>query len=65
VKSRDLKKEMEDLEKRIAQGKNRLELARKELQDLGARMEVSLDEMRNRVGVLSGDRIQIREADSL
>jgi predicted nucleic acid-binding Zn-ribbon protein len=63
VKSRDLTMEMEDLAKRIAQAKNRLELARKEVQDLEARMKISLDEVRKRVDGLSGKRTQIREPD--
>ena len=63
VRSRDLKMEMEDLTKRIAQAKNRLELARKEVQDLEARMKISLDEVRKRVEGISGKRTQIREPD--
>jgi hypothetical protein len=64
VKSRDLKREMEDLEKRIAQAKNKLELGRKELQDLEARMKLSFDEMASRVGDLSGKLIQINDPGS-
>jgi chromosome segregation ATPase len=63
VKSRDLTRGIEDLEKRIAQAKNRLELARKEVRDLEASMKVSLDEVRKRVEGLSGKRTQIREPD--
>ena len=63
VKSRDLTRGMEDLEKRIAQAKNRLELARKEVQDLEDTMKISIDEVRKRVEGLSGKRTQIREPD--
>jgi predicted nucleic acid-binding Zn-ribbon protein len=64
VKSRDLRKEMEDLEKRIAQAKNRLELARKEVQDLEASMKVSLDEVHNRAEGMSEKHVRVRETDS-
>ncbi|MDD1662331.1 MAG: hypothetical protein LUQ60_01095 [Methanomicrobiales archaeon] len=64
VKSRDLKNEMENLEKRMAQARNRLELAKREIEGLEANMKVSLDEVRNRVESLSGKRVQVREPDS-
>ncbi|MDD1665799.1 MAG: hypothetical protein LUQ32_10630, partial [Methanomicrobiales archaeon] len=64
VKSRNLRKETEDLEKRIAQVKNRVELARKEMQDLEADMRVSLDDIQKKAEGLSEKRIQIRDPDS-
>jgi predicted nucleic acid-binding Zn-ribbon protein len=64
VKSRDLRKEMEGLEKRSAHAKTRLEFARGEVRELEANMKVSLDEMRSRVEGLSERRIQIRDPGS-
>jgi len=64
VKSRDMRREMEDLEKRIRQGKDRLELAEREVKDLEESMKVSLSDIRTRVEGLSGKTIQIREPDS-
>ena len=63
VKSRDVRREMADLEKRISTAKNRLELARREARDLEENMKGTLDDMRNRVGALSEKHIQIREPD--
>jgi hypothetical protein len=64
MKSRGLIKDAEELEKRIAQGKDQLELARKEMRDLEAGIKASLEEIQTRVRGLSENRIQIREPDS-
>ena len=63
VKSRDLVKEREELEKRIAQGRNQLELAGKEMRDLEAGIKASLGEIHTRVRELSENRIRIQEPE--
>lgn len=63
AKSRDLKKEAEDLEKRMARAKDRLEQVRGEGADLESRMHASLDDVQRRVEALSGRPVQIREPD--
>jgi hypothetical protein len=64
AKSRNLKREREELEKRIALAKDRLELVRKEAADLGRQVNASLDEVRQRVEGLSGKPVQVRDPDS-
>jgi hypothetical protein len=64
AKSRNLKREREELEKRITLAKDRLELVRKEALDLSGQVNASLDEVRQRVEELSGKPIQVRDSDS-
>ncbi|HUK92626.1 MAG TPA: hypothetical protein VLU98_01170, partial [Methanomicrobiales archaeon] len=62
-KSRDLAIRLEGLEKRISLATNRLEIARRELQDLDASMKASLEDMNTRVAALSGRPVLVRDPD--
>ncbi len=61
LKSRDLAVQREELEKKISQAANRLEIVRRELLDLGAGMKASLEEIKAGVGALSGRSVQVRD----
>ena len=63
AKSRNLKREREELEKRITLAKDRLDLVRKEAADLGRQVNASFDEVRQRVEGLSGKPVQIRDSE--
>jgi len=63
LKSSDLAMQRADLEKRISLATNRLEIARRELQDLDASMKASLGDMNTRVAALSGKPVLVRDPD--
>jgi predicted nucleic acid-binding Zn-ribbon protein len=61
VKRVDLRKEAEDLEKRIARVMDRLEHERREAAGLGERLRASLDEVRRQAGALSARPVEVGE----
>ncbi|MDD1669045.1 MAG: hypothetical protein LUO97_04500 [Methanomicrobiales archaeon] len=65
VKSENLRREIEGLEKGITQVQARLGATRDEVQDLQGRMKALSGELQQKVADLSGGRIRIREPDSL
>ena len=64
ARSLSLRKEGEDLEKRIALARERLGRAGREAADLEGLMKASLEDIRQRVGVLSGKSVKVSEPDS-
>ena len=64
TRSLSLRKEGEDLEKRIALARERLGRAGREAADLEGLMKASLEDIRQRVGVLSGKSVKVSEPDS-
>jgi predicted nucleic acid-binding Zn-ribbon protein len=63
VRDRDLKKEMEGLEKRITLANGRLDLAKKEVAELEDQIRILFDDVRQRVEGLSGKPVQVRDPD--
>ncbi len=63
VKSRDLRREREELEKRITLANGRLDLAKKEVAELEDQIRILLDDVRQRGEGLSGKPVQVRDPD--
>jgi hypothetical protein len=63
ARSLSLRREVEDLEKRIARDRERLGRAGREAADLEGQVKASLEDIRQRVGVLSGKSVRVSEPD--